>query len=251
VSRPPAVFVLSAGRTGTVFLTHTLPERFPRLVCHHEPPGSRSNLVFANARNLTGLGTRLLRARFRAGLERRLAGVPSGSTYVEVNPMLCPLADLVGELPDLRVIHLVREPASWVRSIRAFRASERFRPLIDHLPLATPFPAPRPPGWSRLDPVCQALWRWRYCNERILALEDVAARYDRFRYEDLFQAGPAQAASLRGLLAALDLQTTDLDGLIDRSPRNPAPDVDPVHVPDDAVASICGELAAQLGYPRP
>ena len=37
MSRFPPTFVLSAGRTGTVFLTHTLPAHVPELHAVHAP----------------------------------------------------------------------------------------------------------------------------------------------------------------------------------------------------------------------
>lgn len=244
------IFVLSSGRTGTVFLTRTLPTHFPRLHAVHEPLGSRSTLMMANARNVIGVGRRAVRAKFRRELTARLDALPDGKQYVEVNPMLCSLTPCLAELPGpLNLIHLTREPGSWVRSMRAFRASGIRRHLIDWVPFANPYPAPRPEGWLSLSRVDRALWRWRYSNEQILALQPGAARYTRLRYEDLFTPGPEREPALRTLLAALDLPAdADLEPLISAPRANPAPAAEPVHVPQESIDRICGPLLETLGY---
>lgn len=251
--RAEVTFVLSAGRTGTVFLTRTLPAHVPGLHCVHEPPGSRGTLVLGNLRNLAGSGTAAVRRRFRAGLEARLAAVPPGHRYVEINPMLCPVTDLVAELAAERpvaLVHLVREPASWVRSIRAFRASGRWRHVIDHLPLGTPFPVPRPRGWLATDQTSRALWRWRYCNEQILALHERVGRSTVVRHEDLFAAdADARRVALLRLLEGLGVPApAALDPLLDAPPANPAPAAAPVDVDPADVQRICGPVMAALGY---
>ena len=165
-------FVLSAGRTGTVFLTDALAHADPPVHAVHEPEGSRSTLVLANMSNAAGVGRRALTRRFQTNLARRLDRLDPDDAYVEFNPMLCACTDVLQSVPGpLRVVHLVRSPAPWVRSILAFRASGWRRHVIEHTPFANPYPWPRPAGWLRMDRVERALWRWRYCNEQLLALE--------------------------------------------------------------------------------
>ncbi|MBX2801761.1 MAG: hypothetical protein KTR31_29045 [Myxococcales bacterium] len=247
------VFVLSAGRTGTVFLTQTLPRHVGQLHCVHEPMGSRSLLMAANLRNLWGVGDGWVRDRFRSGLRRRLEAVPAGHRYVEVNPMMCALTDELAQLPALSVVHLVREPTSWVRSIRAFRASGVRRHLIDHTPLANPYPAPRPPGWLLTSQVERALWRWRFCNEQIEALAPHCARYVRLRHEDLFSGSrDARSAALLTLLDVLQRPApADLTPLLQAPPANRAPSRRPVTIDPARVAEICGPVARRMGYAPP
>jgi hypothetical protein len=242
------VFVLSAGRTGTVFLTHTLPSRVPGLFAVHEAPGSRALLMLGNLAARVGRGDRPLRAALAWALDARRHDEPA--VDLEVNPMLVPLTHLLPALGPLRVVHMVRHPASWVRSIRSFRASGYRRHLIDFVPFGTPFPTPRPEGWRRLDQVQRALWRWRHCNERIEALAQTADRYVRLRYEDLFVADrDTRERALRELLTAIDRPApADLDQLLDAPPANPAPSGQPVDVLDADVAAICGPMLSRYGY---
>lgn len=245
------VFVLSAGRTGTVFLTRTLPEHVPGLHCVHEPEGSRTNLMRGNLMALTGWGREALSERIAAGIAERFAATPTGQRYVEVNPMLCPMADLLPELVEpLEVVHLVRHPVSWVRSIRAFRASGVRRHLIDFVPLANPAPVPRPDGWLGFDPVHQALWRWRACNEAIEAIAGRCMSYTRLRYEDLFLADEGmRETSVRRLIAALGVEAPrDLTPLLTAPRANRAPEAQPVQVPEAQVRRVCGALLDRYGY---
>ncbi len=245
------ILVLSAGRTGTVFLTRTLPDLFPQLVAMHEPAGSRTTLMLGNARNWSGAGTLLLRRRLRRQLSERWSGLQPGQIGLEVNPMLCPVAELLPELVQpLRVVHLVRHPASWVRSIRTFRASTRFRNVIDHVPFANPYPSPRPPGWWRANRVERALHRWVYCNEQILSLQPVADAYALVRYEDLF-GGPsvARTQAVSQLFGVIGLDPPADEGvLFERERANPSPRSSAIEVPDKDVKRVCGSLTTALGY---
>ena len=241
-------FVISAGRTGTVFMTEALERRFPQVRTVHEPSGSRLTLIAANGRNLLGVGTRVLRRRFRRDLGQRLAGVASGEVYIEVNPMLCSLTDLVAELQP-RVVHLVREPHSWVESIRRFRASGFRRHVIDFVPLATPFPAPRPPGFFWATEATRALWRWRYCNEQILELGQKIQHFATIRYEDLFSTDPpTRGVALEAILRTLELPSDDLTWFDTREIRNPAPARPPIAIDAEPLQEICGPLLMRLGY---
>ena len=242
------VYVLSAGRTGTVFLTRTLPAHVPGIHAIHEAPGSRMTLILGNIALAVGRGDRWLLRRLHHQLDR-----PSpGAVDLQINPMLVPVTHLLPSLGPVRLVHMVRHPASWVRSIRAFRASGFRRHLIDHVPFGTPFPWPRPTNWSSLNPTQQALWRWRHCNERIEALAQDAAFAERIRYEDLFRADRAtREATLKRLLVAIDRPAPpDLTPLLDAPVENPAPQQAPVEVDPADVDAICGPMLERYGYDR-
>jgi hypothetical protein len=244
----PWRYVLSAGRTGTVFLESFLNRNCPGVAAVHEPFPTREQMMLANLRNDFGLGGSLLAWHFNRS--RRARDEFHAGAYVEINPFLCAMTDL---LPDparpLRIVHMVRDPASWAVSMTAFKASARFRGVIDYVPFAKPYPSPRPPGWSSLPEIEKALWRWTWCNSRIRSLREATPHYCLIRYEDLFKADDAGRA---GLLASV-VETLGLDctgpfnGADFAERQNPAPSV--VAPPSmDAVRRICGTLAGELGY---
>lgn len=248
---PHTSFVLSSGRTGTVFLTRTLGEHMPEVTCLHEPAGSRGGLMLGNVRNLLGVGTPLVRAWHRAAERTRHGAVPSGHRLVELNPMLCPILDLVAERPGpLRVVHMVRDPRTWVPSIRTFKASGFRRHLIDHVPFANPYPAPRPAGWWRMSQTHKALWRWRYCNAQIAQLAPRCERYAVVRYEDLFSPEPqVRVAAVQAALTVLELPTEGVaDWFSTEARHNPSPRPPTVSVAEADVQRICGPWLGRFGY---
>ena len=246
-----ACFVLSAGRTGTVALAKRLGELLPSAVVVHEPAPAQLELLIGNLRNDTGFGSDLATWLFLQTRRRRLERLPSDSGYVEINPLLCPIIDLLPALKvPFNVVHMVRQPATWAQSITAFGASARYRAVIDFIPFAKPYPHPRPQGWSGMSETERALWRWRVCNERILALRSQCAAYALVRYEDVFSNdADRRAESLAEVLRLMPVRPTSRTASIDMSERhNPAPNARVAAVAPDIVRVVCGELAGQFGY---
>lgn len=244
----PWRYILSAGRTGTVFLETFLKAHCPGVTAVHEPSPTRELMMLANFRNQTGIGKRLLARQFERGRRARAAANPGA--YVEINPFLCAMTDLLpgGDRP-LRIVHMVREPGSWTASMLGFKASTQFRNIVDLIPFANPYPSPRPSGWRQLSHAEKTLWRWHWCNSRIMALKSQTPHYCLVRYEDLFTTDTGrQESALRNILQTLGLDSAGpVDSAAFSERRNPAAaETEP---PDPAIVKlICGDLAAQLGY---
>ncbi len=244
----PLRYVLSAGRTGTVFLENFLNTHLAGVTAVHEPSETRTQMMLANLRNDWGIGGSILKRVFMASRDKREASVQGD--YVELNPFLCAMTDLLpAPGSDLRVVHMVRDPASWAQSLVSFKASTRFRPMIDYVPFAKPYPSPRPEGWGRLSEYERALWRWNWCNERIEAIRAECSAYAVVRYEDLFSDKPGDTettleriCSTLGLPVPGDIGTDDMNQRINAKP--------PADVDQDKTAAkrICGSLARGYGY---
>ena len=249
-SDAPVNFVLSAGRTGTVFLTKLFePVSHVRVV--HEPFPARYELMLANLRNEWGIGKSVVRQLFLTARQKRYASLAVDETYIEVNPLMCPLVDLLKELDrPINVVHMVREPLSWVKSISAFRASKFVRPFYPLIPFSTPFPSPRPAGWDKLNSTERQLWRWRFCNEQIIAQKEHFRRYALVRYEDLFCSDlEKRLANVKAICDTFDVPIELVDTVNAFHERqNPAPrkPIAPVH--EETAIEICGDFAKQFGY---
>jgi hypothetical protein len=245
---PTLRYVLSAGRTGTVFLERLINGRLAGATAAHEPAATRYQMMLANLRNDWGLGGGHLKRIFERSRDRRLNA--AGGVYVEINPFLCAMTDLLPRPGSpLRIVHMVRDPASWAASITTFKASNRFRGVIDHIPFAKPYPAPRPRGWRDLDAYERALWRWNWCNRRVGDLSPLAEAYAVVRYEDLFSATDEARARALSTIAA----TLGLPGQLEFRPgdmdvRANASDGDGPGMDREAARRICGELARGYGY---
>ncbi len=246
----PWRYILSAGRTGTVFLEQLFAQYAPDVTACHEPAPTRYQMMMGNLRNDFGILDRPTKAWVRRSRAQRAKA--ARGAYIEINPFLCAVTDA---LPDparaLRVVHIVREPSDWAQSMTVFKASSRYRGVIDYIPFAKPFPAPRPEGWHRLSQFDRNLWRWVWCNTRILELQGACAHFITIRYEDLFDAdhGTRRAAIAR----IFDAFALDMPGEIDwamfERRINPAPSEAP-GFDHSAVAAITGPLARRLGYGR-
>ena len=204
--------------------------------------------MLANMRNDWGVGGDLLRNLFHHSRDRRLAA--RCDDYVEINPFLCPMTDLLPETGKrLRVVHMVREPGDWAISITNFKASTRFREVIDHIPFAKPYPSPRPQGWAEFTEIERALWRWQWCNSRIENLRPHCEDYAIVRYEDLFSTDPEVVRQTVDLVSrALNLREPLRLATADLSQRaNPSQGEN--RRPDQGeIDRICGELATKYGY---
>ena len=243
----PLYYVLSAGRTGTLFLEALVREHCPEVMIEHEPSPSRYLMMLGNLRNDLGVlsgATRRLADHHRRGFHYR------NGKQIEVNPFLCAVTDLLSHpTRPLRIVHIVRSPGEWAQSMSTFKASTRYRHVIDYVPFAKPFPAPRPAGWGKLTPFEKNLHRWIWCNRRIAALEPVAEAYVLVRSEDVFSSNQARRdEALARIFKVLDLpQPDDLKPEAFNRRVNPSPAG--ANLRDaDAEREICGPAAAEFGY---
>ncbi|MEM7598532.1 MAG: hypothetical protein AAF382_12630 [Pseudomonadota bacterium] len=242
----PLYYVLSAGRTGTMFLENLVQTHCAGVTIEHEPSPSRQLMMLGNLRNDLGL---MHRATRRMAI-RHQAATHARDHHIEVNPFLCAVTDLLPHpTRPLRILHMVRAPGDWAQSMTTFKASSRYRHVIDFVPFAKPFPAPRPRGWRNLSPFEKSLHRWVWCNDRIAALAKTAQAYALVRSEDLFAGDAADRdAALAKIVDVLDLQLPSPLPPETFSQRvNPAPPG--ANLRDaEAERTICGAVAAEYGY---
>jgi hypothetical protein len=247
-------FVISTGRAGTVTLAEYLSRLDPRhLTASHEPWPARWEHVLGNARR-AGLPIDFaVRSTFRALRRARLGHLSQELLYIEVNPHLASMIELLPELvAPLHMTQIVREPGAWVESILGFGASGWRRHVIEWAPWARPAPVPRPPGWSRMGPGERMLWRWRAINEAIEALRPAAASFECIRFEDLFASDTSTCeAGLAGVHRGLALDhcpsvalLRELGTLNARAPVAVAGR----RVPRPLIEDVCGDLLRRYGY---
>jgi hypothetical protein len=252
------ILIVSTGRTGTIFFARLFGDLYPQVAAYHERGLSRpiqilTNLHFAHLFPRSGL-----RAAWRIlkGAEIRNCAKPF---HLDANCFLYGLPALAPELyPGLRVIHIVRDPRSYVTSHLNF-SRQKFSSFVANY--LTPFWQPSPfltgevplsrlPGFSRFDRYC---WIWTFKNRIMASARKTQEYYLQIRFEELFSgADPQQVFE----------QITDFIGLPRpggiagrlREPVNAAarrsisdwPEWAPAQCA--ALQSRCGEQMAVFGY---
>ena len=148
-----AVLLLSTGRTGTKALASYFDTAFENVCALHEPPRSR-HLRVASNRHLRGrLSEQQLVETYAAARRARFASIRE-PIYVESNPFLHGFVGVFDRVFDApRVVHIVRDPRTYVRSYINHGAFRGIKGLA----------ARYYPDWmikpERLDPKARRRWR--------------------------------------------------------------------------------------------
>ncbi len=197
------------------------------------------------------------RRMFVANRRRVLAGLAPGRVRIEINPFLHPLAPVLHELVrPLRVVHLVRDPRDWIRSMANFGAAGWRRHVIEFVPFARTVHPEARSRWRSLDTISRFAWRWRLANEQLRASGAHAEHYCLIRYEDLFSEERSLAqATARRLFDSMPPRDSGGELDANRERRvNPSRGgkVGPwQHWPRETqqrVMEICAPLLAPMGY---
>ena len=254
------ILLLSTGRTGTKALAHYFDTAFDHVYAVHEPPPSRRLRVASN-RFLAGrLPERRLVDLYVAARRGRLERVAQ-PVYLESNPFLhgfVGVLDRVFRAP--RVVHIVRDPRTYVRSYLNYGAfkgvkglAARYYPYWMLKPEQVDPAAPR--RWREMSRVERLAWRWKTINtvlDRGAAL--YGDRYVRVRYEDLFAE---DGSGLRRLAQWAGLQPTAgferlREERVNASTGKQAPKFDQWEPAERKVLlDLCGPLMERYGYGAP
>lgn len=254
------ILIVSTGRTGTIFLARLFADLYPQVAAYHERGFSRPIQILTNL-HLSGLLPRsALSAAWRLLKGGEVRNCPK-PFHLDANCFLYGLPALAPDLnPGLRVIHIVRDPRSYVTSHLNFSRQKVSSFIANYL---TPFWQPSPfltgdlplrqlIGFSRFDRYC---WIWNFKNRIMADAQCTQEHYLRIRFEDIFNGeNPEQAFA----------QITDFIGLPRRSgiaerfrvpvnatSRRGFPEW-PEWTPAQAaqLQRLCGEQLGPFGYGR-
>lgn len=206
------VFIVSSGRTGTTALATHLDSAYDNVRALHEPKPSW-RLRRASARSLCGRMSKTDLVKLLAGSRRRLVESIDKAIYIESNPFLGGFLDAFGEVfPNPKIVHVVRDPRSFIRSsvnFGTFAGLKNFaQSLIPYwLPKPEMFAGKRWPSWREMDPAERLAWYWAMLNTELNRGEAVyGSDYLRVRFEDLFAA---DGSGLRRLTDWIGLPPSD------------------------------------------
>lgn len=201
----PPVFIVSTGRTGTTFLAEALRQLGARAA--HEP-GPVWLRVVSNAYVAGAISHEQSMA-----VVRRTRS-PSNRWDVEASCLIYGLVrPILDSTPDARVVHLVRDPRTYVRSAMNWgvhRLGGRPLNLLPFRRLATPHLEGRNPRtlleWAAKGQLARVCWTWRAMNQAISGQGSGDERFFTIRMEDLFD----KTTEYRGFRQILELSGVPL-----------------------------------------
>ena len=253
------ILIISTGRTGTIFLARLFADLYPADVAsYHERGASRpiqilTHLHFSHLFPKSGLKFtwKLLKGDEIASCEKKF--------HIDANNFLYGLASLAPELyPNLKVIHIVRDPRTYVTSQLNFSRQKRTSFIANYL---VPFWQPNPfiigelplnkaLGFTRFEKYC---WIWNFKNRIMEGLENSPTPYLRVRFEDLFNTNNPE--ELFGKITDF-IGLPRATGIRDRfrEPANTSSKTDFPEWPEwtsrqaAQLQSLCGERMSKYGY---
>jgi hypothetical protein len=186
------VFILSTGRTGTQFFEDYLNETSQQALCRHEPVPSRRFKFLSNLYLNQKIGTSPVIRIYR--WSRRSIFRKLGSRiYIESsNFMFGCIPALNQAYEDIRILHIVRHPVTYVRSHLGhgfWKGHKRF--FSRHVP----FWMERVDAGDPSDPLVLLAERWNYVNLQILSYAETNP-YLMVKFESLFSKDMKEASSV-------------------------------------------------------
>jgi hypothetical protein len=252
------VIILSTGRTGTMALAQYLDTCYDQVKGLHEPPPSR-HLRIASNRYLCGRVSKDDLVGIFARSRRRLFEGISEPIYVEANNFLHGFLDAFEEIFDApRVVHVVRDPRTFIRSWINFGVFRGLKGLAGrYYPfwLLKPERYEKNPArrWSRMARPERIAWYWNAINRELNRGQELfGQRYLRLRFEEIFAE---EGSELSRLVRWMGLPERDQLLAQARKQRiNPSRDAgfppwqqwDPGI--QQSVLDLAGRLMTQYGY---
>lgn len=225
------VLVTSGGRTGTSFFAEVLDQLIEDSFSVHEPDVWHGVIRRDSWRAIRWfgvyhvvLGKLLRRTGMRCVAERYLSGDwteeetveavgrqradfyrrRSASLIIESNTQWYPLLPLLPRiLPRYRVLAIVRDPRTWVRSYLNFGGHHDERDRVARFGL--PRMSPEMVGgdwagrWKDMSVFQRLCWDWKFITDRLVSAADADERIRLVRFEDLFKS-EGRAANLASAL---------------------------------------------------
>ena len=255
MTRKEPIYILSTGRAGSTFLSNLINSSKNNLHVDHQKKGSRiinivGNLPFNNP--------------FYLGILKRLFIIYDRGyyPYSTVDPLvsISLYKFIINENLTGKVIHLVRDPSSFVESFMNWKGKSLRKQFLHH---CVPFWNPVPffsdskidlLEWMKMNKFEKFCWTWYYKNKSFYDLKKNSQDYLLLRLEDITSENiNKRQKTLEQLGNYLDLSFKDkslnTQDKINRSPKKFFPPFTNWSERQKKVLKkYCGDLAKEFGY---
>jgi len=179
-------FILSTGRTGTMFFQDYINNTCPGFKCLHEPKPSRRFIFLSNLYQANKISSSYFYNVY-AKSRKELLNSFYEENYVESsNFMAGGVFALNQHIKDIKILHIVRHPLTYVKSHLDYgywkgykQMIRRFMPYsVERLPLSIQ---------QRQNPILVLYSRWKKVNEMIENYKE-SNNYLLVKFEDIFKA---------------------------------------------------------------
>ena len=252
------ILILSTGRVGSKFLIRLFSESFSNLEAHHGGPYSRFFNVLGNMCLANLLPNRMVGKVYSQMIGRVVRRCPA-EFYLDANAYVVGLLPYLDKAyPNLKIVHLVRDPRDVVRSYINWIHTRPASWLAHHF---IPFWQPKPSltalgSWTKLlseELFDRLAWVWALKNSKFMELSEFEVPYHMVRFEDLFAVPNGKVEFVRLLefmgLPSVDIPGNRLDQKINQTTKKNFPHWTEWS-PDLCahLTSICGTAMIRYGY---
>ena len=249
------LFILSTARTGTKALAEGLAGG--DVLSPHQPPNSRILTILGNFHLHGWLPRRALEAAAMRWRAPQITNAPC-RYYIQVFSLdYWPAYILSQRLPHVHVLHIIRDPRTWVPSYvnwmhTRWQSAIANRLIVGWHPSGL-WTGEIPPGqWLRMDSFQRVCWHWTYKNNLLASLFHGYPGYQQVHFEALF--GSNGAGVLELVLANAGIPYQPHYANIMRQPKNQSrrdafptwPDWPPKR--QQQLLTLCGDLMQRYGY---
>lgn len=196
--------IVSSGRTGTQFLAEYFNKNYDGVVALHEPKPRYVLRVYSNAR-IAGKVERERMASVLVQNRQKMMRQISCDAYIESNSYLYGFVDVLETVwPNPVIIHVVRDPRTWVRSALNHGNSHGLKKLANRwIPHWLPDVRAILGIQGKLSPVGLFAACWTVMNKATAEYAHAVPNYHLVRFEDLFNESHA---GLRALCEIFSLE---------------------------------------------
>ncbi len=235
-------FILSTGRTGTMFFEDYINKTCTNALCRHEPKPSRRFIPLSNMHYERKISSeRFNKAYFTA---RKSLFKVCPTIYIESsNFMWSGVFSLNKSIENIKILHLVRHPQDYIKSHYDYGFWNGYKRLVRrNIPY---FVADLPLSKrQKKDPIMVLAARWKLINETLMLYKKTNP-YLQIRFEDIFKSGPKKGAEelarVRDFFGLESYSQQKTEAILSK-PKNTSKKKDTAHIIDSYNSYIESEL---------